>query len=709
VGITGIALGKLETWREETATAFAKGRRDRVVISDSGRIRLGQALRPLGTLDAAHVWDLARTPGGDLYAATGDAGKVYRREEKDKDKDNGAWTVAYDAKDTQALSLAVLPGGRVVVGTGPSGQVIELSDPEHPAAQPERSVQYIWDLAADSKGNLYAATGPSGQLWKRSAEGTWSLLLDTRHSHLLCVAVGPDGSVCAGSDGEGLIYRVAPDGKATVVYDAPQNEIRVLRFGPDGALYAGTAVEAGGGAGPGRGALSFSGGEHGGSPAPGGTPLAGVSTAGTRGAQEVQKAEPPPPRSGPPATPPGGSAVPRPVTAGDNSVYRIDAEGVAREIFRIKAMIYALAWQGERLLVGTGPDGQIYEVRNLGQESAPVARLDHGQILAMLEEPSGHLLLGAGDPGAVVRLMPGYVERGTILSGVHDTRLISRFGALTWRAERPEGTSVAVQVRTGNVAEPDATWSEWSKEQTDPQATAGRAVVPPGRFVQYRATLATGNPAVTPELRSVALSYQSANLAPEINRIDVPDIGAADGSTRQTRLTLRWDVTDPNGDELNYTVQIRKEGWPEWVTLGSNPLTETSYGWDTTAVPAGLYRVRVTASDRPSNNPDDALSRQRTSEPFLVDHQSPTVSIIPQNRGVVVTLQDNLTRLVKAAYALDSGEWVPVFPDDGLFDTPNETITIRLGDLKPGTHVLMVRATDAAGNMGTGDVLIETR
>ena len=73
----------------------------------------------------------------------------------------------------------------------------------------------------------------------------------------------------------------------------------------------------------------------------------------------------------------------------------------------------------------------------------------------------------------------------------------------------------------------------------------------------------------------------------------------------------------------------------------------------------------------------------------------------------MVTLKDNLTRLVKAAYALDSGEWVPVFPDDGLFDTPSEAITIRLPDLKPGTHVLMVRATDAAGNVGTGDALIE--
>src|SRR5262249_30140079 len=155
------------------------------------------------------------------------------------------------------------------------------------------------------------------------------------------------------------------------------------------------------------------------------------------------------------------------------------------------------------------------------------ARLDNGQVLAMLEEPDGDLLLGTGDPGAIVRLLPGYVEQGTLVSDVHDARLISRYGALSWRAETPEGTSVAVQVRTGNVAEPDPTWSPWSSQQTDPRAA--RAVVPPGRFVQYRATLSTRDPAATPELRSVSISLQSANLPPEINKIDVPDVGAGDG------------------------------------------------------------------------------------------------------------------------------------------------------------------------------------
>ena len=43
------------------------------------------------------------------------------------------------------------------------------------------------------------------------------------------------------------------------------------------------------------------------------------------------------------------------------------------------AMIFAddaLAWQADRLLVGTGPDGKLFEVRGLGRESATLARVD---------------------------------------------------------------------------------------------------------------------------------------------------------------------------------------------------------------------------------------------------------------------------------------------------------------------------------------------
>ncbi len=434
VWIAGTALAKVETWRQEGAGAFAKAHREGIVVSDTGRVRLGHALAPLGAIGVERVWDLARTREGILLAATGDSGKVMGREPKA----GASWNVVYDSSDSQILSLVVTPEGISYAGTGPGGQVVNLTDPKHPASRPDPKVQYIWDLACDAQGNLLAATGPNGQLWKRSTQGQWTLLYDSKSSHLLCLALGPDGSIYAGSDGEGLIYRVSRDGKATIVFDAPQSEIRTLLWGADGALYAGTAAEAGGGNST-RGSmfLAQGGAPHliDGPPTPGdgSFPSGGSDSDSQVKAAALQPGAPGAagqPRPGPGRPPGGGSAAPRPITAGDNAVYRLDADGVPREVLRFKALVHALAWVDDRLIVGTGPDGQLFEVREHGHETAPIAKLDSGQVLSLLAEPDGTLLLGTGDPGLVVRLSPGYAAAGTLVSEIHDTKLVSRFGTL---------------------------------------------------------------------------------------------------------------------------------------------------------------------------------------------------------------------------------------------------------------------------------------
>ena len=214
------------------------------MISDNGRVRLGHALAPLGSLAAERVWDLAQTRDGVVVRGHG------RRRQGLSPRAQGRCALGARLRFERyagSCRWSLLADGTVYAGTGPNGNVVNLSDPKHPASRPSPKVQYIWDLAADLQGNLYAATGPTGQLWKRSADGKWALRYDSKATHLLCLAIGPDGSVYAGGDGEGLIYRVLPDGKATILFDAPQAEVRALLWAGDGALYAGTAAEAGGG------------------------------------------------------------------------------------------------------------------------------------------------------------------------------------------------------------------------------------------------------------------------------------------------------------------------------------------------------------------------------------------------------------------------------------------------------------------------------
>jgi hypothetical protein len=105
---------------------------------------------------------------------------------------------------------------------------------------------------------------------------------------------------------------------------------------------------------------------------------------------------------------------------------------------------------------------------------------------------------------------------------------------------------------------------------------------------------------------------------------------------------------------------------------------------------------------RPSSRPTRA---------FIHCRPEAVTSFVRSGRDLIIyhrqREQGRLARLVKAESATDGGPWTAVFPDDGLLDSLREPITLSLPDLKPGVHLLMVKATDAAGNVGTGDALLE--
>jgi hypothetical protein len=73
---------------------------------------------------------------------------------------------------------------------------------------------------------------------------------------------------------------------------------------------------------------------------------------------------------------------------------------------------------------------------------------------------------------------------------------------LSWTAELPAGTAVQVEVRTGNSATPNATWSPY---QTVSSPGAGIGVR--ARYLQYRVTLTTSSTAQTPVLQDVTVQY----------------------------------------------------------------------------------------------------------------------------------------------------------------------------------------------------------
>jgi hypothetical protein len=696
-----LLAAKVKVWHQHAPGQYDKAQLKQTVVSSEGALRLSRQLRPLAGLDASHVWDVVEDREGSLYVATGNEGKIY------KVPAEGKPVVAYAGEQSQVLCLAVASDGSLYAGTGPNGQIIRIDPRGQAKVFCQTGEAYVWSLAIDPKGQaLYAGTGPHGRVYRINEEGKATVFYTTRQEHILCLAAGGDGMLYAGTDKDGLVYRLDPRGKGFVLYQAKQAEVRALKVTPE-AIYVGTSSPTqrrrGGGSG------SSSRGES-----------VGLldTTSPDRAADQISKKDKKEIATGRKTDvsedresgKSSSASAPSTPSSGENSVYRIALDGSVREVFREKAMVLSLLSLGERFFVGTGMEGQLFEINEATRERGEIARLDHGQILCMCRRHDGSIVLGTGDPGKLYILQDRYAARGTVLSDVLDAKIISKWGALRWEGETPEGTTVSVATRSGNVAEPDDTWSDWSAEQTDAEQATNAA--PAARFLQYRVTMATTNPTKTPAVRAVTLRYATSNQAPEITKVEAPDLNAVNLKNPK-KLRFKWSAVDANEDDLFYRVLVRKDGWKNWVELDDD-LDKTEYEWDTTTTPSGVYRMKVIASDRKDNPEGEALTGERVSLPFVVCHEAPTVMVktdgIEGDQVLLeATARSPLVRLTAASFAVNGKKWVNVFPTDGLFDNKAETFRFKTEGLKPGTYVVVLRVRDAAGNTGSADVVFNVR
>jgi hypothetical protein len=686
--LPGAALaGKVKVWHHQAATDYAHARFQQAVVSSEGTLRLSHRLRPLASLDAGHVWDVVEDGDGVLYAAT-DEGNVYRIAA------DGKPAVAWSGSRGQALCLAAGQGA-VYAGVGPGGQIVRI-EPNGPArVLCTTGESYVWALVVDPRTQtLYAGTGPHGRIYRIAPGEKPALFCTVRQEHVLCLARGEDGTLYAGTDRSGVVYRIDAAGKAFALFQTPQAEVRRLAVS-GGVLYAGTASPAGSR----RSGSSTARSEVAAAESSETVPAKQEVTADrhlTSTTKKVTTEEKDFPR---------GHTAPAPSTpgGGENSVYRIAVDGSVREVFREKTLVLSLLHEGCRCFVGTGMEGQLFEVDEASRERSEIARLDHGQVLCLCRRRDGSIVLGAGDPGGLYVLQENHAARGTVVSDVLDAHLVSRWGSLRWDAETPQGTHVTVAVRSGNVAEPDDTWSNWSAEQAD--AAQAAVTAPPARYLQYRVTLSTTDPNVTPALRTISLRYATANQAPEVLKVETPDLNAVNQENPR-RLKFQWKAQDANEDDLTYSLYLRKDNWKGWVRL-EDDLDKPEYEWDSTTTPDGIYRIKVVASDHKDNDAAHALTGEKVSTAFVVCHTPPAVSVRADASRITATATSPLVRITAAAYAVDGGKWTNVFPTDGLFDSREEKFAFKAGDLAPGTHVLVLRVRDAAGNTGSADVVFE--
>jgi hypothetical protein len=692
---------------------------------------------------------LAVGPKGELYVGTGGGeGRIYRVTAK-----NDAKLVFEKEGLAYVWSMTVLPDGKsIIAGTGPAAELIQVAtDGEKATAgevlyKPEKEKQKnVLAVVADPAGKMvYFSTDTDGLVFKFDLAAKKPFLLyNAEESEVSCLALAADGVLYAGTSDpkfggefpggrdeggkEGLDSRGHGDGPG----------------GPSGGLDdegSPSKDDEESDQPPAKAADKSAAPAHDSSPAKGGSPKAEPKSDGAKPpadlakpGQPAQPVHPSPaarPSSQPdekdklarsstsqPASRSGHGDTPPPSMTirslrgpshgpsghaglggdgGGNAVYRIDPQGFVTEVVRQPTMMLALMLQGSKLIVATGgADGRVIAVTPGVDEVATLAKpKEVKQVLSLAAGKEGTILIGTANDAIIARVGAGFAAKGQFTSKPVDAKAVARWGVISERSEGAAG-SVKVQVRSGNLAEPDdALWSAWSEPIAASKPVAISA--PAARFLQYRLVLTSDKADVTPVVKAVTLSYVNENQAPKIASVKVTAPGSGSGSggggvfgessgpamrggsgsssrggpsgmsmnssmsknsgsrmsssSSSSRMSggptrfggggeeagggvisISWAASDPNDDTMEFTLYFRKVGSKVWVPMFDKPLREENTAWPTRGLPDGEYQVKVVASDQPSNPVGSAKEDSRISDLFVVDNTPPVIAEIRED------------------------------------------------------------------------------
>lgn len=695
--------------------------------------------------------------------------------------------VAYDAEGQIVREIA-LPedvryvwdmatrdaGQQLVLATGPEGKVLGVSVDGDVEELLDAAQANVLCLAEGDAGEVYAGTDTDGLVYRIDADGTAFVVYDAAEPEIGAILFAEDGHVYFGTaDAEQArpgrmesaaaeeTGRPAPDGDTPAADDAPIEAPGELPVEPapqpldaDGsdiapAEVASAAVSEAADAADESSSADTADAEN----------KAAADTPETTDS-DAESAGPPSPErydalreeirnrllaarksgavaQGKPAARPTRNARPAASSTGNgdqsgNAVYRLDPRGFVAEVFRESVVVLKLAELPDgHLLVGTGSEGQLYRLDPAAGETTVLNDLEPEQLLAMAlvdDGGTGGIVVAGSNPAALLSLSDTPAESGTFTSQALDATNISLWGVLHLTADLAPGTSVSVETRSGNVADPEvAAWSAWSDvgeiEPADDhpplQPFELKVDSPPARFLQYRLTLHADD-ANVPTVGKVELAYVTPNLCPAISTLTAayPDFAGVD-QPASPAMSVSWEATDDNGDRLLYDLQYRPatgKATSNWLTLAED-VTDTSFEWDTRKVPDGRYHLRVAADDRLDNPGQMAMTARRLADPVLIDNTPPespdepfTVEVTGRTATLTGVARDRFSPIHSVAYTLDDAEQpTPVLPDDLIYDSTTEAWSATLSDLSPGGHAVTVRILDTRGNATYTSKLFEVK
>ena len=708
LAITVVTAASPTFWRVSTQAEFLRGDVDSLSVDADGHLVLGPVTDEFFTTTAPMLWSLANGSDGALWAGSGNLGRLYRM------TPDGTGGVIFDTDELDIHALVAAGEGAVFAATSPDGRVYRVTPDGETSTVFDPDDTYLWALAVAPDGTLYVATGDAARIYRVTPDGESELFFESDATHVLSLAFEPGGALLAGTESPGQVLRIAQDGRAFVLLEAPYAEIRSLRPQPDGSVLVVALNE------PGASQSAAT-------PSTDASSAAAPTVTVTTSVTAVVVAD-----TATTATPPASTTGGTDSGASKGAVYRIASDGLWDRLWssNTDTPYDAVFDSTGALLVGTGPDGKIYQVADDPPRTILLGRAPARQVMRFLQQADGSLRYATANPGKVVELTDALAQEGHYESEVRDAETVATWGTISWRGATPGGSRIDLSSRSGNTAIPNSTWSAWSAPYTDANGT--QIASPKARYLQWRAALFAGD--ASPVLTSIAAAYLPRNLRPEVTEVTVhppgtvfqqpfatgdppiagldPDAAIASTGTpatlgrqgyRKGIQTFVWQAADANGDQLEYTVSYQQEGETGWHTLRSGS-EDTVFAWDSSSVPDGSYRIKIAASDARSNAPDTALVGERESPVFDIDNSAPRIELaaIREEGGRSIlpfTVRDDQSAIQRVEVSQGNDSWRVVYPTDGIPDGLVERFEVAIDDAGDGP--LIIRATDALRNTVT--------
>ena len=631
-----------------------------VSVGSDGTVRAGFTLGSAPIPDATTVFAATTLTDGSTLIGTSPNGKVYKAV-------GDTITLFGDTGALAVTSIVQAKNGTIYAATIPDGKIFKLSQGKADVFATLPDASHVWALTRDKNGTgLFAATGPEGKVFHVEANGSSSVYFRSTEPHLVSLALADNGDLYAGSSGKGQLYKITGPGRATVFGDMPGEEVKAIAVGKDNAVWV-------------------------------------ISN------EYGEPPEPPKRSAAAGRVPAGPSAAPK-GKPGKGQLHRFDAQGRMERMMKHDDTHYmALSLDDKGApYVGTGAGGRVYTVDDAHAVTI-VADTDERQVGA-LHVSGGKGFVATSDPPVLRRILGRGGPDAVWTSKVLDATLRARFGTVSWRSSGP----VEVSFRTGGTGVPDATWSGWSNPITGPAPINATA-----RYVQVRARFSR-DPNAT--LAEVTVPFVTDNVRPVITEVnatakagptkepvkEVPASGA-EPPKRDSVVKVTWKVDNPDSDPLRYRIAFKREGQAQWrdALKADEVHTKTELDWETSALPEGKYRVRVEASDEAANPPDQVLKHALESDTVVVDNTPPRIETLTlAGRRLRARVVDGTSPIVRFEIAIDGRtDWRPLAPADGVFDTSDESVDADVSVVvPPGSHIVVVRAFDAAGNAVSRDI-----